>query len=154
MDTDVMPVGNLTRDQVQTVMRACAAAPPVRNKRPWRLICTPTALELRATLSIVETAPGSVEPPSGRAAETSAEPDRREVMLSCGAALLNVRATIKRLGVHPAVRLIPDVDQPDLLAVVSPQAGYPAAPADVALAEAIAATNARRARRPEASRCR
>lgn len=124
MNSDVMPVGHLTRDQVQTVMRACAVAPPVRNKRPWRLICTPTALELRAELPIAET--------------STNEPDHRELLLSCGAALLNVRATIRVLGVHPAVRLMPDEDQPDLLAVVHPQAGFAAAPADVALAEAIA----------------
>ena len=124
MNSDVMAVGHLTRDQVQTVMRACAVAPPVRNKRPWRLICTPTALELRAELPIAET--------------STNEPDHRELLLSCGAALLNVRATIRVLGVHPAVRLMPDEDQPDLLAVVHPRTGFAAAPADVALAEAIA----------------
>lgn len=139
MNSDVMPVGHLTRDQVQTVMRACAVAPPVRNKRPWRLICTPTALELRAELPIAETSiNGPANSPAQSPADSSAEPDHRELLLSCGAALLNVRATIRVLGVHPAVRLMPDEDQPDLLAVVHPQAGFAAAPADVALAEAIA----------------
>ena len=135
MNSDVMPVGNLTRDQVRTVMAACAAAPPARNARPWQLVCTPTALELRAVLPLAE-----------KSADVPA-PDRRELLLSCGAALLNVRATIKVLGAHPAVRLMPDENQPDLLAVVQPQAGFAAAPVDVALAEAIAQ---RRTARPPA----
>jgi len=142
MDSDVMPVGHLTQDQVQTVMRACAAAPFVRNERPWRLACTPTALELRAELPIATTSTSNSANSSARAsartsADGAAELDRRELLLSCGAALLNVRATIKVLGAHPAVRLLPDENQPDLLAVVRPQAGFPAAAADVALAEAI-----------------
>ena len=135
MNSDVMPVGNLTRDQVRTVMTACAAAPPARNARPWQLVCTPTALELRA------------EPPLAEKSADVPAPDRRELLLSCGAALLNVRATIKVLGAHPAVRLMPDENQPDLLAVVQPQAGFAATPVDVALAEAIAQ---RRTARPPA----
>jgi len=150
MNSDVMPVGHLTLDQVRTVMRACAAAPPVRNERPWRLVCTPTALELRAELPNPETSSdGSARGPAHSRADRSADsaarssgdrsgPDGRELLLSCGAALLNVRATIKVLGAHPAVRLMPDENQPDLLAVVHPQAGSAAAPADLALAEAIA----------------
>ncbi len=150
MNSDVMPVGHLTQDQVLTVMRACAAAPPVRNERPWRLVCTPTALELRADLPNPETSSkGSASGPAHSRGDRSADsaarssadrsgPDGRELLLSCGAALLNVRASIKVLGAHPAVRLMPDENQPDLLAVVHPQAGFAAAPADLALAEAIA----------------
>lgn len=150
MNSDVMPVGHLTQDQVLTVMRACEAAPPVRNERPWRLVCTPTALELRAELPNPKTSgKGSASGPAHSRRDRSADsaawisadrssPDGRELLLSCGAALLNVRATIKVLGAHPAVRLMPDENQPDLLAVVHPQAGFAAAPADLALAEAIA----------------
>ncbi len=122
MNSDVMPVGHLTQDQVRAVMGASAAAPSIRNARPWRLECTSTAIELRAELPF---------------AVTSTDPDHREFLLSCGAALLNVRAAIKALGVHPAVRLMPDENQPDLLAVVHPQGWFPATPADVALAAAI-----------------
>ena len=148
MNSDVMPVGHLTPDQVRTVLTACAAAAPVRNQRPWRLICTPTALELRAELSTTPPTDGSASRSSGwvqSSADADAEPDPRELLLSCGAALLNVRAAIRVLGAHPAVRLLPDDSQPDLLAVVQPQAGFAAAPADIALAEAIAR---RRASRP------
>jgi len=148
MNSDVMPVGHLTQDQVRTVMTACAAAAPGRNQRPWRLICTPTALELRAELSTTPSTDGSASRSSGSvqsSADADAEPDPRELLLSCGAALLNVRAAIRVLGAHPAVRLLPDDSQPDLLAVVQPQAGFAAAPADIALAEAIAR---RRASRP------
>jgi len=143
MNSDVMPVGHLTQDQVRAVMTACAAAPALRNSRPWHLECTPTALELRADLPFADTSGGlSADDPANssadRPADNSAQPDHRELLLACGAALLNVRATIKMLGIHPAVRLMPDENQPDLLALVHPQAGVAAAPADVALAAAIA----------------
>ena len=143
MNSDVMPVGHLTQDQVRAVMTACAAAPALRNSRPWHLECTPTALELRADLPLADTSGGlSADDPANssadRPADNSAQPDHRELLLACGAALLNVRATIKMLGIHPAVRLMPDENQPDLLALVHPQAGVAAAPADVALAAAIA----------------
>ena len=149
MNSDAMPVGHLTQDQVRTVMTAFAAAAPLRNQRPWRLICTPTALELRAELPTRPSTDGSASRsasgPVQSSTDAAAEPDPRELLLSCGAALLNVRAAIRVLGAHPAVRLLPDDSQPDLLAVVLPQAGFAAAPADIALAEAIAR---RRASRP------
>jgi len=147
MNSDVMPVGHLTQEQVSAVMSACAAAPPLRNGRPWHLECTPIALEFRADLPLADTTGGvsaddpagsSADNPADNPADNSAQPDHRELLLACGAALLNVRATIKMLGIHPAVRLMPDANQPDLLAVVHPQAGVAASATDVALAAAIA----------------
>jgi hypothetical protein len=122
MNTPVMPVGSLTCDQVHAVLIAATAAPSLHNSQPWRFGCTPTAIELHAD--------------STRSCP-AADPDQRELVLACGAALLNLRLAIRALGVHPAVRLLPDPDRPDLLAVVRPQGHSQATPVDRALAEAI-----------------
>jgi len=122
MSTNVMPVGSLSRDQVRSILTAAAAVPSARDADSWRLDCTPTAFELRADL------PG----PAGMVDEC------RERLLSGGAALLNLRVAVRSLGVHPAVRLMPDAAEPDLLAVVRPQGGIPATPTDRDLAQAIA----------------
>jgi len=45
----------------------------------------------------------------------------RELSLTSGASLLNVRLLIRVLGLHPAVRLLPDPERPNLLAIVRPQ---------------------------------
>jgi len=45
----------------------------------------------------------------------------RELLLTSGASLLNLRLLIRVLGLHPAVRLLPDPERPNLLATVRPQ---------------------------------
>jgi hypothetical protein len=46
------------------------------------------------------------------------DPDGRELLISCGAALLGLRLGLRSLGLLPAVDLLPDDHQPDLLARV------------------------------------
>ena len=48
-----------------------------------------------------------------------ADPDGREMMISCGAELLNVRLALRSLGYDPRVLRLPDPDQPTLVARVS-----------------------------------
>jgi hypothetical protein len=50
-----------------------------------------------------------------------ADDQHRELMLTAGASLLNLRVLIRVLGLHPAIRLLPDPDQPELIAIVRPQ---------------------------------
>jgi nitroreductase len=123
MNTRLTLVGGLTDEQVHSVLAAATAAPSLHNSRPWRFRCTPGAIELYADTT--RTMP-------------DADPDHRELLLACGAALLNLRLAIRALGVHPAVQLIPDPHQPDLLAIVRLQGRSPAGPVDRRLAEGIA----------------
>jgi hypothetical protein len=123
MNTRVTPVGNLTGEQVRLVLIAAKAAPSPYDSRPWCLRCTPTAIKLYADTA------GEVP---------AAAPDYRELLLACGAALLNLRVAIRALGVYPAVQQLPDSNQPELLAIVRPQGRGEATPADQRLAEAIA----------------
>ncbi|MEV5714583.1 hypothetical protein AB0L41_11835 [Amycolatopsis mediterranei] len=127
MKTGVMPVGRLSANQVRSVLLAATAPPPLRIARPWRFQCTPDAIELYTDR------PG-----------TSTDSDQRERLLTCGAALLNLRLAIKAQGSHPDVRLFPTADRPDLLAVVRPQGHETNAPDDQLLAEAIAGRRSNR----------
>ena len=64
-----------------------------------------------------------------------ADPDHRELLLASGAALLNLRLAIRARGVHPAVQLFPDSNQPDMLAIVRLQRRSPVGPVDRRLAK-------------------
>jgi hypothetical protein len=122
MQSGVIPVGILTAQQVRSVLLAATAAPSLRNSQPWRFHCTSSSIELHADPS---------------RAVWAADPDHRELLLSCGAALMNLRLAIRAQGVHPEVRVLPSPHQPDLLAVVRPQTRRAVTPTDRTLANAI-----------------
>jgi nitroreductase len=122
MKTDFEPVGGLTADQVETALAAATAAPSLHNSQPWRFRCTPSAIELYADT---------------RREMPVADPDQRELLLACGAALLNLRLALRAMGLRPTVSLLPDPRQAELLASVRPVGRGPVAPADRTLAEAI-----------------
>lgn len=56
------------------------------------------------------------------------DPDDREMLISCGAALYNLRVAIGRFGFDPVVETFPDMTDPDLLAFA--RFGQPSAPSD------------------------
>lgn len=99
----IQPVGNLDEADVRRALDAASAAPSMHNSQPWRFVCTAGSIEL---LADVERTP-HVADRSGRA-----------VYLACGAALMNLRLAIRAAGVVPDVRVLPDTDRPDLIAVV------------------------------------
>jgi nitroreductase len=119
----LMPVGRLSGDEVRSVLTAAIAAPSLHNSQPWRFRCTQNAVELFAD-------PARALP--------VADPDRRELLLACGAALLNLRLAIRALGVYPDARLFPDPAQPDLVASVRAQGAHHPTPLEKDLARAIA----------------
>ncbi|MGH3175359.1 MAG: Acg family FMN-binding oxidoreductase, partial [Streptosporangiaceae bacterium] len=49
----------------------------------------------------------------------AADPDGRELMISCGAALFNIRLALRSLDWIPQTRVLPDPSQPTLIAQVS-----------------------------------
>ncbi|WP_206797078.1 nitroreductase family protein [Amycolatopsis sp. MtRt-6] len=122
MTSSITSIGLLDPDQVKSVISAATLAPSTHNTQPWRFRCTPAGLELHAD-------PGRALP--------AADADRRELLLSCGAALFNLRTAIHALGAHPATTLLPRRDDPTLLAVVRPYAARKPDPRLVRLADAI-----------------
>lgn len=122
MSADIIPVGNLTEDDIREVLDAAAAAPSLHNSQPWRFVCTAPTIELH------------LDPTR---ALPAADPDRREMLLACGAALLNLRLALRARGAHAVVSLVPDPGRPDLLARVRPGGRHPVSPRDRELAQAI-----------------
>jgi len=85
------------------VVRAAAAAPSIYNTQPWRFAASQRAIRLYAD-------------PARRL--TGADPDGREMLISCGAALCNAGLAMRHLGFAAEVRLFPDLDRLDLLAEI------------------------------------
>jgi len=108
MDAMPLPDGEpagpepLTVDEVaRYVVAAAVCAPSVHNTQPWRFtargqqisLCADAERQLRV-----------------------ADPDGREMMISCGAALFTARLALRSLGYLPEICLLPDPGQPLLVA--------------------------------------
>jgi len=85
------------------VVEAAVHAPSVNNTQPWwfstgdREISVHADVERRLNI---------------------ADPDGREMMISCGAALFTARLAMRYLGLVPTARVLPDPDLPNLIARV------------------------------------
>ncbi|MFS8102619.1 nitroreductase family protein [Lentzea alba] len=101
--TEVTSALGLDPDQVRTVLESASLAPSVHNSQPWRFRLLPDRIELHADMErrLVAT-----------------DPDARELRLSCGAALFNLRVALQGLGVRPLVTLLPGQAAPGALATV------------------------------------
>jgi nitroreductase len=91
-------------------MRALVAratlAPSTRNAQPWRWTVHPDHIELELDVEVAR-----------RLAVN--DPDRREAVMSCGAALLTMRVAAAQALFEVEVDTLPDPHQPDLLASVT-----------------------------------
>lgn len=101
----------LTKSDVRWVVAQAARAPSIHNTQPWRFRWDGRAFELRA-----DTQRGL----------NAADPEGRELVLSCGAALFNLRLALRKLGFTSSLRLLPSTDDPRLLARVTVEPGLPA----------------------------
>ena len=93
---------------VRHVIEAASLAPSVHNTQPWRFVVREDGFDLLAD-------PGrqlSVLDPTGR-----------QLHLSCGAALVTARVAGRALGLDTVVTLLPDADDPSLLARLRLPAG-------------------------------
>ena len=105
--THVMPPAVLRR-----IVEGATRAPSVHNTQPWRWRATDGALELCAD--------------PGRRLRSS-DPDGRNMVISCGAALHHAQVVATALGWAPSVTRHPDPGRPDLLARMELSPGAPAA---------------------------
>ena len=91
-------------DTIQFAVAAAVHAPSVHNTQPWRFGHGERHIDVYAD--------------TGRRLRV-ADPDGRELMISCGAALFTLRVALRYLGWLPHARLFPDPSRPALVARVS-----------------------------------
>jgi len=80
-----------TTDAKWIVEQACRA-PSIHNTQPWRFQFDAGTFELRADT---------------RRGLSASDPTGRELVISCGAALYNLRVAVRKLGYTPTVSLLP-----------------------------------------------
>ncbi|QKG18600.1 Acg family FMN-binding oxidoreductase [Actinomadura verrucosospora] len=96
-----VPTG--VNDVVRGAVEDAIWAPSVHNTQPWRFGVRGSRISLRAD-------------PDRRL--DVADPQGREMLVGCGAALYNLRLALRARGYEPVIRLLPDPDRPHLLADV------------------------------------
>jgi len=106
--TDPRP---LSTSDARWLVEQAARAPSLHNTQPWRFAFDGSRFELYA-----DTARGL----------TVTDPDGRELVLSCGAALYNLRVALRKIGYGAAVTLLPDRSDPRLLASITVAESSPA----------------------------
>lgn len=110
-------------ERVRFLLNYALVAPSSHNTQPWLFRIAGPVIELRADRT---------------RGLPVADPDDRELTLSCGAALLHLRVALEAHGWRPSVALLPDPGDPDLLARVGLDGPPTAAVDDPALLDAIA----------------
>ena len=110
---------------IADVLDAAVKAPSMHNTQPWRFRVRhqAQAIELRA------------DPERGL---RYGDPTGRAMHIACGAALLNMRLAAAVAGRHAVVQLLPDPDQPLLLATVRLAGPHRAQPGERELHAVIA----------------
>lgn len=111
-----MPSPFATNASLFRFIRAAQAAPSVHNTQPWSFwVRADDRIELRA---------------NWKRYLAVADPRARELTISCGAALFNLRIALRAAGYEPVVWLVPDPNNdPDLLACVEAAANKTPRPA-------------------------
>jgi hypothetical protein len=103
--SELMSTPPVTAEEIARYVVAEAVwAPSVHNTQPWRFVADGRRISLYA-----DTERGL----------PVADPDGREMMISCGAALFNVRLAVRSLGYVPQAVVLPDPSSPALVAQVS-----------------------------------
>jgi nitroreductase len=95
------PANGTAEDKLRFLLNYAVLAPSGHNTQPWQFKIVGDELEVYAdrlrALPVVD-------------------PEDREMIMSCGAALFHLRIALFHYGCQPVVRTVPDLDDPDLMA--------------------------------------
>jgi hypothetical protein len=98
------PKAGTSSDKLRFLLNYAVLAPSSHNSQPWLFKIVSDGVELYADRT---------------RALPVVDPEDRELIISCGAALFNLRIALRHFGYETAVRNFPDATKPDLLARVS-----------------------------------
>jgi nitroreductase len=129
--TDTRKLGDLTEADLTECVQAAIAAPSIHNSQPWLFRIRDGGIDVFA---------------DQRRRLEAIDPSGRELLISVGAAVLNLRVVMRQRARVPVLRLWPDPAEPDLVARVVP--GSPAAPSPAADGLAAAIPRRHTNRRP------
>jgi nitroreductase len=123
----------LSEEETRRLVGAAVRAPSVHNTQPWRF----------------RLADGRVEVWADRTRQLPvADPQGRELTISCGAAVHTLLVAMRAEGIDPVAEALPDRGAPDLLARVSAGGSYQPTASDRQLAAAIFRRHTHRGRFP------
>ena len=128
-DETAMEPASILASRAEYLIATAARAPSVHNTQPWRFKVTEFAIELYCD--------------SRR--QLLADPDGREMLISCGAALYGLRLAVRSLGYLPVVDVLPRPGSPRLLARVTLGAAAPVTAAEREMLKALPHRHTRRA---------
>jgi nitroreductase len=112
---DRLPTAASSPEQIaRFVVEAAVNAPSLHNTQPWWFYGHENEIGMHADRERMLPV---------------ADPDGREMLLSCGAALFTARVALRYLGIVPQIRVLPDPDLPALVARITwtrtaPPTGY------------------------------
>ncbi len=129
--TEAFPGRAAMTAKLEYLTRYAVLAPSTHNTQPWWFRIVDETIELHADRS---------------RSLPVADPDHRELLMSCGAALLNLRLAMRRFGYTATVRSRPDASDADLLARVTMTVGPATSDLERDLFDAIARRRTNRLR--------
>ncbi|MFP4437554.1 MAG: Acg family FMN-binding oxidoreductase [Chloroflexaceae bacterium] len=120
--TDDYPAQGDAAEQLRFMLTYAVLAPSGHNTQPWLFRFSNDSVEIYADRT---------------RALPVVDPDDRELVMSCGTALFNLRLALRYFGYTDHVELRPDPDNPDLLARIRRSPGSSATDNEQALFAAI-----------------
>ncbi|MFE3448816.1 Acg family FMN-binding oxidoreductase [Nonomuraea sp. NPDC059194] len=90
-------------EAIRAALEAATWAPSVHNTQPWTFAVAGEEIGVRADADRKLRA---------------GDPEGREMLIGCGAALFNIRTVLRSRGRAPVTRILPDPDRANLLATV------------------------------------
>jgi hypothetical protein len=126
---DEFPITGTTGEKLRAAVKYAVRAPSSHNSQPWLFRLTADVLELRADRA---------------RALPVVDPDDRELVISCGAALFQLCVALRHFGCGLRVERLSDGADPDLLARVRLSGAWDRTVEDEGLFQAIAARRTNR----------
>lgn len=114
--------GDALADVIHRAIAQAVLAPSPHNSQPWRFVVRGATIELLADRS---------------RALPVVDPDGRELAMSCGAALFQLRTALRAASLDAEVARLPDAAHADLMARLVVRPGPPPTDDESALADAI-----------------